>query len=160
MKYYIDLTTSDGPMAILFTNRENEAAYVGTTVLTEAAELRDHPLAKRYAKECDFYFFYAGDELPELYTVPRTEIGGYDSCGGLFAGSPEFTLGEEPLYYIDREKQVFLITENSAEMLEMGMNWREKMIPTDAIEVFAGRDEAERKYKIWEWEDLLKEGDL
>lgn len=160
MKYYIDLTTSDGPMAVLFTNRENEAVYVGTTVHTESAELRNHPLAKRYAEECDFHFFFDGDELPVRYTVPRTEIGGYDSRGGLFVGRDDFVFRDGPLYYIDREKQVFLITENAGEFLEMGRNWREKMVPTDAIEVFAGRAAAERKYTIWEWDDLLKEGDL
>ena len=160
MKYYIDLTTSDGPMAILFTNRENEAAYVGTTVLTEAAELRDHPLAKRYAEECDFRFFFRGDDLPELYTVPKTEIGGYDSHGGLFAGRDGFDLRDGTLYYIDRDRKCYLITKNSSKLLEMGMNWRKTMVPTDDIEVFADRAEAERKYKIWEWEDLLKEGDL
>ena len=42
----------------------------------------------------------------------------------------------------------------------MGMEWREKMVLTDAVEVFAGRAEAEQKYRIWEWEELLKEGDL
>ena len=160
MKYYIDLTSSDGPMAVLFTHREHEPVYVGTTVHREAAELRDHPLAKRYAEECDFRFFFHGDELPELYTVPRTEIGGYDSRGGLFAGSPDFAPGEERLYYIDREKRCFLITENSGEFLKMGLNWREKMIPTDTIRVFASRAEAEETYKIWQWQELLKEGDL
>ena len=160
MKYYIDLISSDGPMAVLFTNRENEVVYVGTTIHIEDAKLRNHPLAKQYAEECDFHFFFDGDELPELYTVPRTEIGGYDSQGGLFVGSDDFDLRDGRLYYIDREKNCFLITENTGEFLEMGRNWREKMVPTDAIEVFADRAEAEQKYRIWEWEELLKEGDL
>ena len=160
MKYYIDLTGTDGAMGILFTNRENEAVYAGTTVHTEDAKLRDHSLAKRYAEECDFHFFFKGDELPKLYTVPQTEIGGYDSEGGLFLGSNHFDLRETPLYYLDREKNVFRITENSGELLKLGMEWREKMVLTDAVEVFAGRAEAEQKYRIWEWEELLKEGDL
>ena len=160
MKYYIDLTDSDGPMAILFTDRENEAVYVGTTVHTEDAGLRDHPLAKRYAEECDFHFFFRGDALPELYTVPQTEIGGYDSEGGLFAGIGSFDLRDGSLYYIDREKKAFRITESSGELLEMGRSWREKMVLTDAIEVFADRAEAEQKYKIREWEELMEEGDL
>lgn len=160
MKYYIDLTASDGPMAILFTQRENEAVYVGTMVHTEDAKLRNHPLAKRYAEECDFHFFFKGDELPKLYTVPQTEIGGYDSEGGLFAGIGSFDLRDAPLYYLDRNRKCWLITEYGTELLEMGMEWREKMVPTDAIEVFADRAGAERKYRIWEWEELLKEGDL
>lgn len=160
MKYCIDLTASDGPMAILFTSRENEAVYVGTVVHTEDAKLRNHPLAKRYAAECDFRFFFKGDELPKLYTVPQTEIGGYDSEGGLFLGSHSFDLRETPLYYLDRDRKCWLITECGAGLLEMGMEWRKKMIPTDAIEVFADRAEAEQKYRIWEWEELLKEGDL
>lgn len=160
MKYYIDLTASDGPMAILFTDRENEAVYVGTMLHTEDAKLRNHPLVKRYAAECDFHFYFDGDEMPELYTVPQTEIGGYDSHGGLFVGGQVFSFRETPLYYLDRERNCFLITENSGELLNLGMEWREKMVPTVAIEVFASRAEAEQKYKIWEWEALLKEGDL
>lgn len=160
MKYYIDLTNEKGCVGILFTHPENTAVFVGTTVHTEEAKLRDHPTAKRYAEECDFHFFFDGDELPAFYTVPQTEIGGCDSQGGLFAGSYHFDLRGEPLYYIDRDGKCFLITENSGEFLEMGLSWREKMVLTDAIEVFASREEAERKYKIWEWEELLKEGDL
>lgn len=160
MKYYVDLTHTEGCVGVLFTHQENEAVYVGTTVHSESAELRDHPMAKRYAEECDFHFFFKGDELPELYTVPRMEVGGYDSRGGLFAGSCGFDLREGPLYYIDREKKGFLITENSSELLEMGMRWREKMVPTDDVAAFANRAEAEQKYRILEWEELLKEGDL
>lgn len=160
MKYYIDLTKEEGCVGILFTHRENEAVYVGTMVHTEDTKLRDHPLVKQYAEECDFHFFFDGDDLPKLYTVPQTEIGGFDSRGGLLAGGSSFSFGEKPLYYIDREKQCFLITENSGKLLEMGLTWREKMIPTDAIQVFANRAEADQKYRIWEWEELLKEGDL
>ena len=147
-------------MGFLFSHPENEAVFVGTTIHTEVSKLREHPLAKRYAGECDFHFFFDGDKLPELYTVPKTEIGGYDSRGGLFAGSDGFDLRDGPLYYIDRDRKCYLITENSGEFLEMGRNWREKMVPTDSIEVFANRAEAEQKYRIWEWENLLKEGDL
>lgn len=160
MKYFIDLTKMKNCVGFLFSHPENEAVFVGTTIHTEEPKLRNHPLAKQYAEECDFHFFFDGDQLPKLYTVPRTEIGGYDSCGGLFVGSRNFELWDGPLYYIDRENKVFLITENSAELLNMGMEWREKMVPTDAVDVFANRAEAELKYKIWEWEELLKEGDL
>ena len=160
MKYYIDLTGVNGAVGILFTHRENEAVYVGTMVHTEDEKLRDHPLVKRYAGECDFHFFFDGDALPALYTVPQTEIGGYDSRGGLFAGMNGFFLRDKPLYYRDREGNWFLIGETGGDLLEMGMEWRERMVPTRRIEAFSSRAEAERKYQIWEWEELLKEGDL
>lgn len=160
MKYYIDLTGEDGCFGILFTNPENQAIYVGTTVHTEEERFREHPLAKRYAEECDFHFFFRGEALPSLYTVPKTEIAGYDSQGGLFAGSYDFSLRGDPLYYIDRERRCWLITEDSGELLGMGTSWRKRMVPTDAICVFENRAEAETQYKIWEWKELLKEGDL
>lgn len=160
MTFYIDLTGEGGCCGILFTQPENTAVYTGTTVHTEPEQYRDHPLAERFAKECDFRFFFKGEELPKLYTVPQTEIGGYDSEGGLFAGNCNFSLRDEPLYYIDREGKCFRITGDSSQFLEMGLSWRERMEPNDAIEVFASRAEAEQKYKIWEWKDLLKEGDL
>lgn len=161
MKYYIDLTNVHGAVGILFTQPENEAVYVGTTVHTEDAKLRDHPLVKRYAEECDFHFFFNGDTLPELYTVPGAEVGGYDSQGGLFVGGYVFSLRDpEPMYYIDRDKKCWLITENSSQFADMGLEWRDRMVPTQAIEAFASREEADRKYNIWEWEELLQEGDL
>lgn len=160
MKFYIDLMAEGGCVGILFTNPENVAVYTGTTVHTEDEALWGHPLAERFALECDFHFFFKGDELPKLYTVPKTEIAGYDSEGGLFAGSYHFSLRDEPMYYIDRDGKCFLITPDSSNFMDMGLSWRDKMIPTDAIEVFSNREEADRKYKIWEWKDLLKEGDL
>lgn len=160
MKFYIDLTGMDGCVGILFTNPEHKAVYVGTTVHTEAEALRGHPLAERYAKECDFHFFFRGDTLPGLYTVPYAEIAGFDSRGGLFAGSDSFSFRGEPLYYIDREGNCFLITENSSDFLDMGLTWRERMVPSNAIEVFDSRETAEQKYRIWDWEELQKEGDL
>lgn len=160
MTYYIDLTGEDGCVGIAFTRPENKAVYVGTTVHTEEAKLRNHPLAERYARECDFHFFFKGDELPELYTVPKTEIAGYDSRGGLFAGIGSFLLRDEPLYYIDRSGKCFLITRDGGTFLDMGLTWREKMVPVDSIDVFSSRAEAEKTYRIWTWETLLKEGDL
>lgn len=161
MTYYLDLTGENGCCAILFANPEHTVVHVGTTIHTEEEKYRNHELALRFAEECDFHFFFRGDELPELYTVPKTEVGGCDSRGGLFVGSHDFTIRDpDPMYYIDREGNCFLITQNSSEFLDMGKSWREKMVPTDAIEVFASRGEAEKKYRIWEWNELLKEGDL
>lgn len=161
MTFYIDLTAEGGCVGILFTNPENTAVYTGTTVHTEDEALRGHPLAERFAKECDFHFFFREDGLPELYTVPKVEVAGYDSQGGLFAGSNHFSIRDpEPMYYIDREGKCFLITEDSSKFLDMGLSWREKMVPTDTIDIFSNRAEAEQKYRIWEWKDLLKEGDL
>lgn len=161
MTYYIDLTAEGGCCGILFTNPENRAVYVGTTVHTEAEALRDHFLAERFEKQCDFHFFFTEDTLPELYTVPKVEIGGYDSRGGLFAGSPDFGFRkEDALYYIDREGNCFRILTEGSSFPDMGMDWRERMVPTEEIEVFASRAEAEKKYRIWSWKELFKEGDL
>lgn len=161
MKFYVDTTGEDGCFGILFTNPENTAVHTGTLVHTEEEKYRGHELAERFARECDFHFFFKGEELPKLYTVPQTEIGGFDSQGGLFAGSYSFTLRkQEPMYYINREGKCFLITEDSSQFLDMGLSWREKMVESDAIEVFANRAEAEQEYRILDWKDLLEEGDL
>lgn len=158
MKYYVDLTSENGCFGILFTHPENVAVYTGTLIHTEEVKLRSHPLVERFAKGCDFHFFFEGDELPKLYTVPQTEIGGYDSEGGLFTGSYYFTIRDpEPIYYIDREGKCFLITEDSRKLLDMGLSWRERMVPSDTIQVFASRAEAEQKYDIKDVKDLLGE---
>lgn len=160
MTYYVDVTGENGCCAILFTDPENKVVYAGTVVHTEEEKYRDHELARRLERECDFHFYFRGDRLPELYTVPQTEIAGFDSQGGLFAGIGSFSLRGEPLYYIDREGSCFLITDDSGKFLEMGKSWRESMVPADDIELFASRTQAEQVYRIWSWQELLEEGDL
>lgn len=160
MKYCIDLTAAEGAVGILFTHRENEAVYVGTTVHTEPEQYRDHPLVKRYEAECDFHFFFGSDRLPMVYTVPKTEIAGFDSRGGLFAVTEGFSLTHGHLYYIDRNRRCYLAAQDGESLLKLGMAWRNRTVPADDLEAFDSRGEAEEKYKIWDWEDLLKEGDL
>lgn len=148
MIHYFDLSKLGGCVGIL-ADSGDQVVYAGTRIHTEPGKYRHMELARKLETENDFHFWF--DEGPDLpvYTVPKTEIGGYDSEGGLFAGSMEFTLGEsKPLYYIDRQRRCYLITNDSSAFLSMGKAWREALVPTDAIEVFDSYEQACEQYPI------------
>lgn len=158
MTIYFDLSDLGGCVGIL-ANPGDTVVCTGTQVHTEPARYRGREAAERFARENDLHFWF-GDEAPQapFYTVPQTELGGYDSRGGFFAGSLDFTLnGEEPMYYIDREGKCFLITAHSREFAGMGHSWRERMVPSDAIDIFPSLAAAREKYDIHRPRD---EGDL
>lgn len=154
MTHYFDLSELGGCVGI-FAGPGDMVVCTGMQLHTEPAKYRGCEPAQRFARENDLHFWF-GDERPEvpIYAVPKIEIGGYDSRGGLFAGSPDFTLSQaEPLYYIDRAGRCFLITADSREFSGLGLAWRERMVPTDAIEVFSSLEEARERYNIHRPED-------
>lgn len=166
MTYYFDLSDLGGCVGII-ANPGDKVILTGTQVHREPEKYRGCELAERFSRENDLHFWY-GRETPNLsvYTVPKVELGGYDSRGGMFAGCQDFTLRDaEPLYYIDRERRCFLITADSRTFSGMGRMWREQMVPTDAIEVFSSQAEAAQRYQIRRPKDddellaMLKETD-
>lgn len=155
MTYYFDLSDLGGWVGII-ANPGDSVVFTGTRLHREPEKYRGCEPAERFARENDLHFWY-DDEMPRLsvYTVPRVEIGGYDSRGGLFVGSMDFTLRDaEPLYYIDRERRCFMITDDSRTFSGMGRMWRERMVPTDAIAVFSSLEEAMKRYAIRKPKDV------
>lgn len=149
MTLYFDLSNLDGAVGI-FASGGAELIFTGTGVHTEPAKYRGIEAAERLARDSDLHFWF-DDAPPEVpcYTVPQTELCGYDSHGGLFAGSPCFSFRDaEPLYYIDREKNCFLITEDCGAFRNLGDGWRERMVPTGALEIFDSYEQAREKYAI------------
>lgn len=149
MTHYFDLSDLSGCVGIIVSPGDT-VVCTGTTVHTESAKYRGCEAAERLARDNDLHLWY-DDERPDvsIYTVPKTEIGGYDNRGGLFVGCMDFTLWQEkPMYYIDREGKCFLITQDSRKFQGMGLSWREKMVPTDTIGVFASLAEAGKSYQI------------
>lgn len=149
MTYYFDLSGLGGAVGI-FADPVDAVVYTGTQIHTEPAEYRGIELEKQLVEEYDLHFFFDDEPLPEVpYTVPLMEIGGYDSHGGLIAGSPYFGFRNSvSLYYIDREKKCFLITDGTRNFMELGKSWRDGMVPLADAEVFASFEEASRKYPI------------
>ena len=154
MTYYFDLTRLDGATGII-PNPGDTIVLTGTGLHREPAKYRGCEAAVRFAEEQDLHFFY-DDEHPELplYTVPRMEVGGYDSRGGLIAGSPHFGLREMvSLYYIDRERKCLLIP-GGENFPELGDGWRERLVPAGEVQVFASYAEAAEHLPI------LRPGDM
>lgn len=147
MTFYFDLTMLKSCTGILV-GTEHQLICTGTGIHTEDRRYRGCEAALRLEQENDLHFWFG--EVPRigLYTVPLTEIGGYDSRGGYFAGCPDFSLGDGPMYYIDREKNCWRITENSREFASMGICWRERMVPAPEIRVFGSFGEARERYPI------------
>lgn len=149
MTHYFDLSNLGGCVGII-ASPGDRVVYAGTQIHREPVKYRGSAPAERFARENDLHVWF-DDEEPdiEIYTVPKTGIGGYDSTGGLFAGSPDFSFRDgEPMYYIDRERNCYLITENSRDFPDMGLAWREKMVPTDAVEIYSSREEAMEAHEI------------
>lgn len=147
MTFYLDLTQLKGCTGLIL-SPEHRAVFTGTQIHTEAEEYRDCEPARRLAQENDLHFWFGKAPRIEVYTVPKMELGGYDSRGGWFAGCPDFCLEAEPLYYIDRDRRCWRITDDSREFGDMGLSWRERMVPAEEIRVFASLDEARAQYPI------------
>lgn len=149
MTWYFDLSELGGAVGII-ADRGDEIVHTGTRLHAEPAKYRGCDMAKRLEEEYDLHLFFDDEPLPEnLYTVPLMEIGGYDSHGGLIAGSPHFGLRDTvSLYYIDREKKCFLITDGTRNFMELGRNWRDGMVLLEDGSVFASYEEACKKYPI------------
>lgn len=153
MIWYFDLSELGGCVGIL-ANPGDQVVYTGTVFHTEPVKYRGCEAAARFARENDLHFWFGEKPELDIYTVPKLEIGGFDNLGGLFAGSPGFALGEaEPLYYIDREHRCYRITGDSREFPGMGMAWRERMVPTEAVEAFESLERAREKYTIFRPKD-------
>ena len=127
-----------------------QVVLTGTAVHREPEALRGNPAMEPFRQE-DFHFFFEGDTVrPEFYTVPAVVLLGRDSAGGWFA-----SVGEEgafqdnvPLFYLSAERKAYAVTGESRQFLTGNFRWRETLRPTDAVRVYASRQEAEREYRI------------
>ena len=154
MTYYYDTTDLPGCIGIL-PDPGDKVVFAGTEVHMEPSRYRG-ALSDRFARECDFHFWF-DDEFPavNLYTVPKIQVGGYDSRGGLFACIDSFSVHRDtPMYYISASGSCFLIAPDGREFLERGMSWQKDLLPSDAIEIFSSKEEAKKKYNIRDLKDL------
>jgi len=155
MTVYLDLTKENGCVGVVV-NKDVQLIYTGTELHIEPAKYRN--LAKPF-EENGFRFWFS-DEKPEvsLYTVPKTQICGYDSRGGYFAALDHLSFREaQPIYYISPDLRCWLVTHDARKFREPFLNWKEQMTPSDAIDVFLSREDAEKKYDIKELKDLWEE---
>lgn len=155
MTVYLDVMKEKGCVGVIL-KEGIQLVYTGTSLHIEPAKYRE--LAKPFEAN-DFHFWF-DDEKPEasVYTVPKTEICGYDREGGWFAAMDHLSFQEpQPIYYISPDRKCWLITDDARKFREPFPNWKEQMIPSNAIEVFYDRAEAEKKYNIKELKDLWEE---
>ena len=158
MKVYCDTTEENGCCGLIL-RPGVEVVYTGSELHTEPEKLRGYPLALRLAEECDLNFWF-GKDRPEQYpyTVPKSEIVGFDSRGGFFAATEDRWLaGAAPLYYIDANLVCHRIDSEGRPFADMGQSWRETMAPTDEIEAFPDRATAGERYEIRSVREIMAE---
>ena len=157
MKVYCDLTGENRCIGIL-PSPGTELILTGTEVHTEPERYRDLPLAKILAEQCDVHFFFGADcPQPPFYTVPRTRVFARDSRGGYFATPEEAALDwSEPIYYIHADR-IFRLSPMGASLADMGMAWRETMLPCAEFELFPDAAAARAHYDIRTVQQLMEE---
>lgn len=123
---YIDVGPSDGPTGIIF-ERETKVVYTGLSVLSE----NNSGLVSEVSRLCGVTFFLDGHvpDIP-LYAVPYLEVFASDGRGGWFAATSEG--GDGPLYHIDRDRSVCLVSDCYREFFSgilSDPDWRQRCLP-------------------------------
>lgn len=124
---YIDRNSeNDGPIGIIFT-RKTTVINTGLSVLGE----RNSGLVSEVSRLCGMTFFLDG-QVPEipLYAVPYLEVFASDGVGGWFAATSEG--GDGPLYHIDRDRSVYLVSDHYREFFNgilSDPDWRQRCLP-------------------------------
>lgn len=158
MKVYCDLTTEQRCIGIL-PGPDTELILTGTEVHTEPEQYRDIPLARELEECCDVRFFF-GKELQAapFCTVPRSVVFARDSRGGYFvSGEAPAMDWSAPVYYIDSGRNCYRLIPAGERLADMGILWRQTMVPTDEIGIFPDRAAAERIYPIRTLQELMEE---
>lgn len=96
-----------------------------------------------------FIFDYMKVECP-FYAVPRFDVMAIDHEGGYIGmlGAICDLEDNRPVYYIDKNKDTFMIVSNAKNYLNTIEHWKETMIPTNDIQIFESRKDAEVVYSI------------
>ena len=157
MKVYCDMTGENRCIGIL-PDPGTELILTGTEVHTEPENYRDLPLAKDLAERCDVHFFFGADcTRPPFYTVPRTRVFARDSRGGYFVTPEEAALDwSEPIFYIHADR-VYRLIPVGASLADLGMAWRETMLPCTELEVFPDAAAAKKVYDIRTFQQLMED---
>ncbi len=144
-KMYVDLTGEKGCIGIIA--HEAEVIPVGTQTHSEPEQYRDSEPAARF-RRMGLHFWFGKAPIPDLYTIPQTTLLAHDGGAGRFLRT-----ADDSIYYWDGHR-VFCICDGLQSFPE---NWRQAMVPTDALEIYLSRREAEKVHHIYSVTELMEE---
>lgn len=157
---YLDVTQEQEAVGIV-ADPGVKVVHVGTTVHREPEELRGHPKAQKWEQDWDLHFLYGADPGPELYTIPRTEVVGFDGQGGWILVTDDVSFEEDNCYYLSRDRAVFHILGGLERDPSTGQTWQERLVPWKGIRVFSSKEEAMTQERILTGvHEFLQQGDL
>jgi hypothetical protein len=146
---YLDRTTNPQVILIL-SEKEYILRNAGTTVYSMSVREKNDEY-RRYEEAYDIHFIF-DDNVPVIpfYTVPQVDIFAVDGSGGYIGTAGEATdlKSDDPICYIDRHHRCHLIAGTGKEFLACVGNWKEKLRPYDAVELFATVQEAKEKHEF------------
>ncbi len=156
MIQYLDMTQTKGCFGLIPEN--------GETIVLTGVSVYSMPLSVKrkegeayddFARKYGIYFIF-DDCIPEIdfYTIPRIEVAATDDNGGFIAsvGEPFSLRDPVPLVYISADRKAYLITEDSSKLLSIASEWRNKLVPFDAITLYASKEDARKEYPIIDFE--------
>ena len=112
---------------------------------------------RKFADDYDIHFIFDDDIVNvDFYAVPQVDIVAIDSQGGYMGtvGATTDIESDAPICYLDKNRKVFLIADSLKEFIESGKNWRNNLLPYDKIELFASKEEANKKYDFYDIDSL------
>ena len=146
-KLYLDRTEIPDNMAIIV--RKAEIIETGTTVYAMSVR-EDNELYHKFAEEYDVHFIFE-NRVPKVdfYAVPRVDIFAMDSTGGYFVTVGHCFDGDLPVYYIDENREMYLVSESGRQFVEEASHWRSLLKPWSGVELFPTKAAAKEKYPLF-----------
>lgn len=145
---YLDATALSGAWGVI--SQDAEIIQAGTTVYSMPVSDKNAEY-DRWAAEYDICFIFDDCAVePDFYAVPRFDIFATDSRGGYIGtiGACTDLQGEEPVAYIDREKNVFLLAQNGAEFMCRAPQWRKYLEPWEGIKLYKSKVAADAELEF------------
>lgn len=129
-----------------------EILQAGTTVYSMPVGEKNAEYQK-FADDYDIHFIF--DDMPitvDFYAVPRIDIFAVDSYGGYIGTIGGLTDNESslPICYIDNQRKVFYLANNSVDFLEKCPTWKEHLKPCSSVELFCSKADAMNAYEFVE----------
>ena len=147
-KVYLDVTKRENCAAIFI--EDTEVIKSGTTVYHMNSNDKNETY-QQYADEYDIHFIF-DDNIPKVsfYTVPQVDVFATDREGGLIGtvGSMTDLQSDLPIFYINKNRECFLIATSGKEFLETTTNWKNNLKPYNEVIFYKSKLEAEKELRF------------
>lgn len=157
-QYYDSTTSSDCIDAF---TRKGSVIPAGTTVYSMPPSDNNDEY-RMIREEYDLAFIFEPMKIEySFYSVPRFDIMAVDSRGGYIGmlGSICDLQDGRPVYYIDENRNTYMIAATGQEFIQNMSCWREKLKPTNDMILFDSKTDAEQIYSFIDMSIFETEGE-